>query len=233
LVQRQIHLLVANDHAHTVDAHHGGLRIDAQALLAHDLAVDLDATGFDHLLGRAARGHTGLGEHLLQALTLAPRQLLRAPLLEVHVLVARGLGIADQHGRDGLALRLGLLLAGGIRRGVRGQRPSAADAPTRGIAILAETGTVRTESGAGLPAARAAAPGASGPAGPAARRATGGAGAAGATAGGAAGAAGGAGAGARSAAAGVAARAGAAARIVIRTRTAARAGAARIAVRAG
>jgi hypothetical protein len=66
LVQRQVHDVVAQHDPAAVDVHDGGVRVDATAHLAYDLAVDGHPARGDELLGRAAGGHAGLGQHLLQ-----------------------------------------------------------------------------------------------------------------------------------------------------------------------
>ncbi len=113
LVQCQMHQLLAHHHAGAVHPDHGVLRVDAQALFAHDHAVDLDAALGDHVLGGAPGGDAGLGQHLLQALTFTPGQFGVGAGGRLDMLALGGLGVAQLRRRGGLALRLGGLgLAG-------------------------------------------------------------------------------------------------------------------------
>src|SRR5690606_11583565 len=118
----------------------------------------LDAALGDHLLGRAPGGDTGLGQHLLQAFALTPRQLDRALAVGGFDILAAGrLGVAQQRGDRRLPLRfavLGLLarrLAGGGRLGptrpalgggaagtlARGRRPAPASGAETAACVLA------------------------------------------------------------------------------------------------
>ena len=102
LVQRQVHDVVAQHDAAAVDVHDGGVRVDAAAHLAHDLAVDGHPARGDQLLGGAAGGHPGLGQHLLQPDAVAAlSSVLHCPLPVVQARVDRIDGVdVGQQGRQ-------------------------------------------------------------------------------------------------------------------------------------
>jgi hypothetical protein len=68
LVQQQVLMPGDVPDRSTVDRDAVPLGIGARAKLMRHLAIDGDAPGHDQFLGGAARGHTGAGQDLLQAL---------------------------------------------------------------------------------------------------------------------------------------------------------------------
>ena len=67
LVEGEVDDALGGGDAHPVHADHRGLGVHAHALVAHDLAVDLDAAGGDQVLADPAAADPGLGQDLLEA----------------------------------------------------------------------------------------------------------------------------------------------------------------------